>query len=681
MKLFVIVAFCLVSTIPLRATAQGEPSDAGVSAYRNGDYAQAMRLLRPLASKGNGEAAYWVGLMYRKGEGVAQDAAQAAKWYLVAADKGDAYAQHELAYLYDQGLGVQQNDAEAVKWYRKAAENGYAASQYNLALMYQNGRSVPKDEGVATMWFRKAADQGDSDAQYKMGFAYREGRGVPKDPEESMKWFRKSADQGDSASQYFVAETYYEKAQALKDSQGSYFKQEEITRNYAEAAKWYRKAADQGDKDAQHSLGYLYQYGNGVEKNYAEAEKWYRKAADQGYALSQTYLNDMKKGVESDFADAKASYDAEDYKNAALALTALAQAGHAKSQYLLSKCYARGQGVRKDEKLADRWRLQAAENGETSAQLSLAWDYDHANSVEAAKWYKLAADAGEAVAQVEMGDRYSLGRGVPKDYAMAFRYYKLAAEQGDRYGSFHMGLNYELGRGVTANRTEAIAWYKKSIATGFLIPEKYLEALQSGASLAGEYLAKLEEDERRRVADSNKPTAIVANSYASRQQLMDCVSQTRTTLPITARACAKRVGGEFWYAYLESDLAAGSMDIQPAIEDARVKNNQAWVTRLSLALDRANKTAEQNWKKAAASYMADQQKKQEEAGIFGQINAGLKQLRESTEASNSYCLGNPASCARMQEATRDLLHPPPPGSPVEEDFRQLNNYVNSYKGL
>ena len=37
-----------------------------------------------------------------------------------------------------------------------------------------------------------------------------------------------------------------------------------VPKDAAQAAQWYRRAADQGDAKAQHSLGVLYEYGEGV---------------------------------------------------------------------------------------------------------------------------------------------------------------------------------------------------------------------------------------------------------------------------------------------------------------------------------------------------------------------------------------------------------------------------------
>lgn len=48
--------------------------------------------------------------------------------------------------------------------------------------------------------------------------------------------------------------------------------------------------ADAGDAAAQHSLGVLYEKGEGVPADAATAAAWYHKAAAQGYASAQYSL-------------------------------------------------------------------------------------------------------------------------------------------------------------------------------------------------------------------------------------------------------------------------------------------------------------------------------------------------------------------------------------------------------
>jgi len=131
----------------------------GVTAYSRGDYATALRELRPLAEQGDSLAQSYLGFMYAKGQGVPQDDAEAAKWFRKTAEQGDADAQYLLGFLYAEGPGVPQDFAEAAKWLRKAAMQGYAFAQGDLGFMYEKGRGVPQDYVQAHMWYNLAASR------------------------------------------------------------------------------------------------------------------------------------------------------------------------------------------------------------------------------------------------------------------------------------------------------------------------------------------------------------------------------------------------------------------------------------------------------------------------------------------------------------------------------------------
>jgi len=113
--LALIAALCAGLTLGLTAPAWAG-WDEGVAAYQRGDYATALRELRPLAEQGHARSQHNLGTMYSKGHGVPQDYAEAIKWYHKAAEQGDADAQFNLGVMYSDGQGVPQDDAEAVRW-------------------------------------------------------------------------------------------------------------------------------------------------------------------------------------------------------------------------------------------------------------------------------------------------------------------------------------------------------------------------------------------------------------------------------------------------------------------------------------------------------------------------------------------------------------------------------------
>src|SRR5450759_670251 len=99
----------IILVLSFAAPVAAGPLDDATAAYALGDYATALRLLRPLAEQGNAHAQFNLGFMYDEGLG---NYAEAVKWYRLAADQGDAHAQSNLGLLYTKGQGVPQDYAE-----------------------------------------------------------------------------------------------------------------------------------------------------------------------------------------------------------------------------------------------------------------------------------------------------------------------------------------------------------------------------------------------------------------------------------------------------------------------------------------------------------------------------------------------------------------------------------------
>jgi TPR repeat protein len=86
----------LMSASGASSIALAGPWEDGMAAYNRGDYVPAIKLFRPLAQAGNAKAQSIMGVIYRKGQGVAPNSARAFMWLSVAAARGDAKAKAEL---------------------------------------------------------------------------------------------------------------------------------------------------------------------------------------------------------------------------------------------------------------------------------------------------------------------------------------------------------------------------------------------------------------------------------------------------------------------------------------------------------------------------------------------------------------------------------------------------------
>ena len=111
-------------------------------------------------------------------------------------------------------------------------------------------------------------------------------------------------------------------------------------------------------------------------------------------------------------------YEAPDPARERQDLIAYAEAGHAPYQRALAHCY----------RIGDELTQQ---------------DY-----AEAIRWYRRAAEQGDAAAQNDLGSMYLNGMGVPKNATEAARWYRKSAEQGLAMGMFHYALRCLHGDGV-----------------------------------------------------------------------------------------------------------------------------------------------------------------------------------------------------------------------------------------
>ena len=149
---------CLVLLVTVGPACKAD-FQAGLNAYKKGDYAAALKEWQPIAEQGDPNAQYNLGLLYAKGQGVSRDLAKAAEWYHKAADQGVPAAEYNLGVMYSNGEGVPQDTSTARKWFLKAAQKGIGVAQDSLGSIYDEGKA-PQDYSEAEKWYRKAAEQG-----------------------------------------------------------------------------------------------------------------------------------------------------------------------------------------------------------------------------------------------------------------------------------------------------------------------------------------------------------------------------------------------------------------------------------------------------------------------------------------------------------------------------------------
>ncbi len=143
-----------IGLLALPAAAQNVK--AGIDAWQRGDTAAAVGIWRPLAEKGDADAAFNLGQAYRLGKGVPIDLTQAQNWLERAARKGHVDAQSTLGLLLFQN----GNRVSAMRWLKQAADAGEPKAMLMYGTALYNGDGMPSDPVRAYAYVSRAAAQG-----------------------------------------------------------------------------------------------------------------------------------------------------------------------------------------------------------------------------------------------------------------------------------------------------------------------------------------------------------------------------------------------------------------------------------------------------------------------------------------------------------------------------------------
>ena len=394
----------------------------------------------------------------------------ALRHFLRLSNDGDPRAQYYLAYMMDSGLGMGKDVYGAASWYLKSAAQNYLPAMVYVGYIYSAGQGVTIDKKKAFDWYTRAAQMGDAVAQNNLAAMLRAGDPYAEDKKLAAQWFLQSAMQGNMRAQYNLANMY-------RTADG-------IGKNSAEAMKWYTYAANQGDMYAQYALGYMY---FGAAKDLASKVGDAKQALDQVAKMSdadKAKLSDAEKAKQAD--DLKAAKETVDSNTPELEtdrqqalewFRRSAEQGMTKAQMALARMYENGNGG-PDKGMTDAlvWYTNAAEAGAPEAMRRLGMLYEgkitdwngkgiDKNYKLAFKWLRKAAEEkDDKAAMVEIGQMYATGNdAVKRDPDKAMKWFQHAAETGDPTGQMLVAQAYEKGAGVPASARDAYKWYSLAL--------------------------------------------------------------------------------------------------------------------------------------------------------------------------------------------------------------------------
>jgi len=468
---------------------------------------------------------------------------------------GDSTAQFALGQLYQQGVGVEKNLTQAIKYYNNSAAQHDLRAEYNLGLIYLDGENGTPDYQQAMGWLTDAAFKGSADAQYVLGQiatrGYQDTSGtevIPADKEQAISMYYLGAANHHGRSQYQLAELLSreptrtlgieEKQKRFKLLESLYQGASDAGVNEAAVSLAFfkamsddksqqktafqvaTKAADENNKMADFLLGLLYDRGIGVEFSRSQAIKYYEKAANNpivSFVLGTYALvdeKDLEKGkqllLEADgvgFSYAPlnlAMIEKENNQDFIPSLLKARTLGNHTASLLLADYYLTQYHEESQLNEARLIYQQVAEKGDSSGQLKLGYMFEQGlggsiDTLEASKWYELAAKNGQPIAQYRLGRLNQLGRlnnkpdytaakawyaaamssyspaavalgfiydTVDDNYKQAMIAYQVAGDHDDVIGQFNLALIYEKGKGIAVDYEKARSLYLSAANKG-----------------------------------------------------------------------------------------------------------------------------------------------------------------------------------------------------------------------
>jgi TPR repeat protein len=181
-----------------------------------------------------------------------------------------------------------------------------------------------------------------------------------------------------------------------------------------------------------------------------------------------------------------------------------AEQGFVPAQRSLARWLESGfNGSKADPVASAKWFKAAAEQGDAESQYSfgLCLLYGRgvpSDPVEAARWLKKALAQGQAGGARFLAELYEKGSGVPQDDTAAFQLYQVAAQGGFGDAALGLGRFYEAGRGVARDKLQAYAWYVVAVPLqgdpfdrNRLAAELTLSELAQGQAMARDLFAAM----------------------------------------------------------------------------------------------------------------------------------------------------------------------------------------------
>ena len=261
----------------------------------------------------------------------------------------------------------------------------------------------------------------------------------------SLPEWRAQAEAGDKVAQYVMGDLYRRGV--------------DVTADAPVAFEWMHRAAEQGEPRAELEVGLMYGIGYGVDRDDSDAVRWLERAAKHGQTEAAYDLGYI--------LDKGAQVSTRDPQWAQLTATA-----------------------------AMPKELQAGAERKVLVR----------NPVEAARWYRVAAEHGHIGAMLSLANMYRDGRGVEMNGPEAMRLFQTAAtgietnkmDPTPGVAAISLAVAYEKGDIVAQDYAAAARWAEAALASPALPPLMEVAGAKLLAGLYAEGHGVARDDEKAR---------------------------------------------------------------------------------------------------------------------------------------------------------------------------------------
>lgn len=283
-----------------------------------------------------------------------------------------------------------------------------------------------------------------------------------------------------------------------------------------------------------------------------------------------------------------------------------AETGNVEAAAELGDFYADGGGGATNSAEAVKWWRKAADQGDARSQLNLALWMEEGSKIPrdlvgAAKWYRKLAESGMAFAQAKLGNFYRNGRGVDKDVPSAIQWYRKAALQADVDAQAALGYIHIVGEGVPKDEVEAAKWFRMAAELGSEISEFNLgsmyhngigvtkdfeqalfwlrKAAQKGLAEAQDYLGMMYH--KGEGVETNQEEAVKWFSRAANQGLANAQRNLAAQYAFGNGVPTDKVVAYKWANLAAAQQAENSVELRDRLETAMTRSQIAEGQRLT----------------------------------------------------------------------------------------------------